>query len=50
MHFPIVKDEHWVLACVNPLFSTTNFFDSAGITSEENGDEIMSNLVLLCSF
>jgi hypothetical protein len=45
MNFPIVMDEHWVLACVNPLFSTTNFFDSAGTVIEKSEDELMFNLV-----
>ena len=46
LHFPILKPNHWVLACVNPLFSSINFFDSAGVTSKYNEDELTNNLVL----
>lgn len=44
MHFPLLTPNHWVLTCVNSLFSTMNFFDSAGITSEKRQGEIINNL------
>ncbi|KAL6890601.1 hypothetical protein ACP4OV_008856 [Aristida adscensionis] len=34
LFFPVIVQDHWVLICINHLYGTINFFDSASITSD----------------
>uniref|UniRef100_A0A0A8XWH1 Ubiquitin-like protease family profile domain-containing protein n=1 Tax=Arundo donax TaxID=35708 RepID=A0A0A8XWH1_ARUDO len=42
--FPILVQEHWVLICINVLYGTLNFFDSANITSDEDKERMLRNV------
>ncbi|TVU49763.1 hypothetical protein EJB05_01099, partial [Eragrostis curvula] len=44
LFFPVIIQGHWILICVNLLYKTMNFFDSAGITEEKDSKRMLHNL------
>ncbi|TVU43101.1 hypothetical protein EJB05_09539, partial [Eragrostis curvula] len=46
LFFPfIVHENHWVLACINRLHKTINFFDSADVVTNDEITMLLNNLV-----
>ena len=43
--FPVIIQRHWVLIYVNLLYKTLNFFDSVKMTSKQDIERILKNLV-----
>ncbi|TVU02891.1 hypothetical protein EJB05_51571 [Eragrostis curvula] len=44
LFFPVIIQGHWILICVNLLYKTMNFFDSAGVTQEKDSKRMLHNL------
>lgn len=45
--FPVIIQRHWVLICVNLLYKTLNFFDSVKMTSKQDIERILAELLVL---